>query len=192
VFAIKLRKQKIPEKGNVYKTSRVSYISNYALVALAAVLLVMVWPYLNVKIFFTSYADLLPFGIFSAFLLTITFLIEEPAIEQLMRKYVVTNNEVIKIEGLIRRKRISIPHGNVSDIRVKKGVWGRIFNFGDVEVTGFRENIVMKGVRNPDEIYRQVENKVSLMREGFIRRTKGVTFGSERSESPDVESSKEI
>ena len=181
-----LGRKKVPEKGNVYKTSRVSYISNYALIALALALFFFIWPYLNLKIFFTSFSDLIPFGIFSAFLLLITFLMEEPTIEQIMRKYVVTNNEVVKIEGLIRKKRISIPHGNVSDIRVKKGVWGRILNFGDVEVTGFRENIVMKGIRNPDDVYRMVENKVSLMREGFIR------TGKQRSQQAAVESSQDL
>jgi len=178
------KRAKIPVRGNVYKTSRMSYIPNYVLAVLAVVLVILIWPYIHVKVFFTTYADLIPFGIFSAFLVLITFLIEEPTIEQLMRKYIVTNNEVIKIEGLIRKKRISIPHGNVSDIRVKKGVWGRIFNFGDVEVTGFRENIVMKGVRNPDEIYRLIENKVSLMRQSFIE--KGF-----HTASANVESSKE-
>jgi membrane protein YdbS with pleckstrin-like domain len=173
------KRVKIPEKGSIFKTSRISYVQNYSLVVLAVVFLVLVWPYLHLKILFTSYADLLPFAIFAGFIVLITFLIEEPTIEQIMRKYVVTNNEVVKIEGLLRKKKISIPHGNVSDIRVKKGIVGRIFNFGDIEVTGFRDNIVMKGIKNPDEVYKIIENKVSLMREGLIR--KGKETGNVRS-----------
>jgi len=105
-------------------------------------------------------------------LLTITFMMEEPSIEQWRRKYIVTNNEVIKIEGILRKRRISIPHGNIADIRVKKGIWGRLFNFGDLEISGMKENISMKGIRNPDQVYKIVENKISLMREGFIREGK--------------------
>jgi len=181
-----LKRFKVPEKGNIYKTSRISYISNYALVTLTIVLLVLAWPYLQLKIFFTSFADMLPFAVFSAFLVIITFLMEEPAIEQMMRKYVVTNNEIIKIEGILRKKRMSIPHGNIADIRVKKGVWGRILNFGDLEITGIRENIVMKGIKNPDVVYRMIENKVSLMREGFIRK------GRQLGKLDSLESSKDL
>ena len=180
------KRVKIPEKGSIFKTSRISYIPNYAIVVLAVVFLVLAWPYLHLKIFFTSYTDLIPFGIFSAIIVTITFLLEEPAVEQMIRKYVVTNNEIIKIEGLIRKRRISIPHGNVADIRVKKGVWGRILDFGDLEITGIRENIVMKGIKNPDVVYRMIENKVSLMREGFIRK------GRQLGKLDSLESSKDL
>jgi len=182
------RRKKIPEHGLIFKTSRISYVANYFLVVLAFILLALVWPYLSLKIFFTSYGDLLPFAIFSLFIVMITFLIEEPSIEQIMRKYIVTNNEVIKVEGLIRKKRISIPHGNVSDIKVRKGVWGRILNFGDIEVTGFRENIVMKGIRGPDEVYKIIENKISLMRQSFI----GKGRGTGRLEGSQIESSQDL
>lgn len=165
-------RHKVPEKGTTYKTSRISYISNYVLVIMAIVLLALIWPQLKVTLVFTSTRDLIAYGIFSLFIVGIVFLMEQPSIEQIMRKYVVTNNEVIKVEGLIRKKRISIPHGNIADIRVKKGVWGRIFNFGDLEITGMKENISMRGLRNPDEIYRIIEHKVALMREGFIREGK--------------------
>jgi len=182
-------RRKIPEHGITIKTSRVSYISNYFLVALVVALLVLVWPHLNLKIFFASYTDLIPFAIFSLLVVTITFLMEEPSIEQVMRKYIITNNEVIKVEGLIRKKRISIPHGNVADIRVKKGVWGRLLNFGDLEISGMKENIVMKGIRNPDEIYKVIENKISLMREGFIKQGRKGKFGTE---AIGIESSQDL
>jgi membrane protein YdbS with pleckstrin-like domain len=191
-------RRKIPEQGTTYKTSRVSYISNYVLVILALVLLALIWPYLSVKIGFTSLRDVATYAIFALFVVGITFLMEEPSIEQIMRKYVVTNNEVIKVEGLLRKKRISIPHGNIADIRVKKGIFGRIFNFGDLEITGMRENISMKGLRNPDEIYRIIEHKVSLMREGFIHEGRkagwigGMRSGSARGERPGVETEQDL
>lgn len=165
-------RRKVPEKGTTYKTSRISYVSNYVLVIMAIVLLALIWPQLKVTLFFTTTRDVIAYGVFALFIVGIVFLMEEPGVEQIMRKYVVTNNEVIKIEGLLRKKRISIPHGNIADIRVKKGIWGRMFNFGDLEITGMKENISMKGLRNPDEIYRIIEHKVSLMREGFIHEGK--------------------
>jgi hypothetical protein len=181
-------RHKFQEQGTTYKTSRISYISNYVLVILALVLLALLWPYLNVTLIFTSLKGIIDYAIFAAFIMMIVFLMEEPSIEQIMRKYIVTNNEVIKVEGLIRKKRISIPHGNVSDIRVRKGVWGRILNFGDIEVTGFRENIVMKGIRSPDEVYKIIENKISLMRQSFI----GKGRGTGRLERSQIESSQDL
>jgi len=161
---------KIPEKGITYKTSRIAYIQNYILALLVAILLFLVYPKVNFTIFITNIQELISYLIMFGFIITITFLIEEPTIERWVRKYVVSNNEVMKIEGIIRKKRFAIPYQSIADVKVSKGVAGRIFNFGNIEIMGFKEPIYMKGIRNPDEVLRIIENKVNLMRNKMIQR----------------------
>ena len=92
---------------------------------------------------------------------------EEPEWERILRRYIVTNNEIIKIEGLFTKKKTVIPYQTVADIRVTKTPLGRILNYGTVLVGGFKQgdDIVLKGMRNPDEVYRVIQNKVNLLRE---------------------------
>lgn len=160
---------KIPEKGITYKTTRFAYIHNYLLAFLVLILLALVYPYLNFTIFITNVQQLISYTIFFAFILTMTFLIEEPSVEQWVRKYVITNNEVIKIEGIMKNKKFAIPYQGIADVKMHKGIMGKIFNFGNIDVTGFKDSIHMKGIRNPDEVLRIIENKVNLMRNKMIQ-----------------------
>ena len=159
---------KAVESGTKYKTSRTSYMTNYLIFVLLVVFALLVWqrfslnftlsPQTNAELFY----DLIIF----AFLLVAVYLLEEADMERMLRHYFVTNNEVIKIEGIIRKKRISIPYQSVADVRVNKGVVGRMFNFGDVEITGMKENINMKGMKKPDEIYDAIQKKIARFRGG--------------------------
>jgi membrane protein YdbS with pleckstrin-like domain len=90
----------------------------------------------------------------------ISFLAEEPAIERLIRQYIITKDEVVKIEGFLRKKRTAIPYQSIADIKMGKGIIGRIFNFGNVVVSGFKDEIIIKGVRNPDEVYRIINHRI--------------------------------
>ena len=165
---------KIPERGIMFKTSRIAYVQNYVIAALLLLLFALV--YLNFPFSFTffpkSLGEFTPTIVIFTFLIFITFMIEEPTIEQIIRKYVVTNNEVVKIEGLLRKNRITIPYQGVADVRVNKGIVGRILNFGDIEVTGFKDAIIMKGIRNPEVNHKIIQNKIGMTRSRsyFIRR----------------------
>lgn len=161
---------KIPEKGVVYKTSRIAYIQNYVIAALVVILLVSIFPYLNFTIFIRTTQDLISYLIVFGLILLITFMFEEPTIERWIRRYVVSNNEVMKIEGIFRKKKFAIPYQSIADVKLSKGFVGRIFNFGNIEIMGFKEGIYMKGIRNPDEVLRMIENKVNLMRNKMIKR----------------------
>ncbi len=160
---------KIPDKGITYKTSRLSYMHNYILAAMALVLLVLIFPRLNFSIIITNTQQLVSYVIFFGFVIAISFLIEEPSIEQWVRKYVITNNEVMKVEGILRKKRFAIPYQSIADVKMNKGIVGRIFNFGNIEIMGFKEPIHMKGIKNPEEVLRIIENKVNLMRNKMIK-----------------------
>lgn len=166
----------IRERGATYQVSRISYISNYVLLILLIILFYFVYTRYNLQFtFFARSIDefrdtMIVFG----FLLAGTFLIEEPTIERILRHYIVTNNEIIKVEGLIRKKRISIPYQSVADVTVKQGVVGRIFNFGTIHVSGVGRgnDIDMKGMRDPDVVYRMIKNKIGLTRGAILKEGK--------------------
>lgn len=164
--------KEIPGRGLVYKTSRISYISNYLIITLIIVLFILLMPYLKFNLNPRTFQEYLPTLIAFGFLILTVGLLEQPFIEQWMRQYIITNNEIIKKEGIVRKKRITIPFQNVADVKLEKGVTGRIFNFGNIHVASFnKENsILMKGVRNPEEIHNIIQNKISLMRKAIIRR----------------------
>jgi uncharacterized membrane protein YdbT with pleckstrin-like domain len=165
--------KQIMEKGVVYKTSRISYIGNYILLCLVLVLFFLVWIKFDIQFSLfprTTYefeSTMVAFG----FLIAITFLIEEPTIERMIRHYIVTNNEVIKVEGILRKRRVGIPYQSVADVRVEKGIVGRIFNFGTVHVAGVGRggDITMKGMRDPDTVYRMIKNKIGLTRGAILK-----------------------
>lgn len=166
---------KIKEQGIVYKACRKAYIGNYFLVMLIVIFLSFFLQKLNLTFTFfpKTYDQIWKTFFVLGSLGLIAFLIEEPAVEGLLRKYVVTNNEVMKIEGILRKKKIVIPYQSVADVRIKKGVVGRIFNYGSVEVAGMKESIFMKAVDNPEEIQRIIQNKLNIFRSTVIKR-KGV------------------
>lgn len=167
--------KKLPEKGIFYKTSRISYISNYVLVILAVLLLSILWPNFNLTFTLTpkNINELLPTVFVFAFIVLIIFLVEEPSIERLIRQYVVTNHEVVKIEGLLTKKKTTIPYQSVANIKIHKSILGRLLNYGTLHVTcvGREGNdIVMKGIRNPDEVYSILQNKIGLMRKTIVHK----------------------
>lgn len=156
---------KIKEKGARWKTSRVSYVSNYFLTILLFLLLMILGFTLDVNVLWVK---LLVYG--CAFVLS--FLILEPEVEKTLREYIITNNEVMKIEGIFRKKKTSIPFGAVADVKLIKGFTGMLFNFGDVEVSGFKDKIKIKGIKDPDEVYKIIENKIALLQESKRKKQK--------------------
>ncbi len=148
--------KKLFESGLVYKTSRMSYVQNYFLVALLVALSLQLLPKLNPD----SQVYLIFLG---GMILLVAWFLEEPEIERMMRQYHVTNGEVMMMEGILSKKRRVITYSNVSNIDVIKSVVGRILNYGDIHIVGPDPSIKinMKGIRHPDELYRIINNKVS-------------------------------
>lgn len=50
------------------------------------------------------------------------------------RKYVVTNRRVIHMFGLISKHVIDSSLEKVNDVKMVQSAWGRLFNFGDIEI----------------------------------------------------------
>lgn len=145
-------------KGLKFKTSRISYVWNYFLLILLALFLILLLPYLN---FGDLYSKIIFFILFSIGLI----LLLEPESEKLMKEYLITDNEIKKIEGIISKKEISIPYQSVADVTLIKSWVGKIFNFGDVFVKGVKGNIRIKGVKEPEKILKIIENRISRVKE---------------------------
>lgn len=160
---------KIPEKILVYKTSHRSHLSSYVLAILVSVLFVLLFtttPYLKqVRMPPTTPAQFISTIIATSFLFLIMFLMQQPTMERFIRQYHITNIEVMKLEGIGSKKRVVIPYQSIAAVKVNKSIIGRILNYGDIEISGFGGNVIaMKGMSNPDVIYKIIENKISQFR----------------------------
>ncbi len=144
-------------KGIKCKTSRISYVWNYFLLILLALFLILLLPSLN---FSSLYSQVIFLFFFSIALI----LLLEPESEKLVREYVITENEIKKIEGIISKKEVSIPYQSVADVTLLKSWVGRIFNFGDVFVKGVKGNIRIKGIKEPEKILRIIENRIKRLK----------------------------
>jgi uncharacterized membrane protein YdbT with pleckstrin-like domain len=153
-------------KGIKLKTSRIAYLSNYLLASLILILLLLALPFLKIFVNTSHYI------IFFAALIFTAILLEEPEIRRFFRTYFITNNEVMKIEGIIRKNKLSIPYRNMTSVSFYKGVIGRIFNFGDISISAGQKELKLHGIRNPEEFVRIIENKVSLMKKETAKKGK--------------------
>ena len=168
---------RIPEKGVVYKASVRAYIGNY-LIAVGIIILAMLVVTkfgLNFELPPSGLMETLDMLIYVGFGLAAVYLFAEPFLEGTMRRYVVSNSEVVKVEGVLWKRRLAIPYQSVAEVNVVKGIFGRMFNYGTVEIAGFKEGgVVMKHVSNPDEIQRLVQHKVNSMRSALTQDRKSV------------------
>lgn len=149
-------------RGPVYKTARISYLHNYVLVVLGAIVLIWLYPMLDL-----SY--IIHYVIFFGLLMAIAGLWEEPEIQRLLRRYVVTNDEIIKIEGIIRKNIVSIPYQSIANVTISQGVIGRLLRFGNVtiNVSAGKGDMIMRGMKDPYKIQRMIENKIALLRKAY-------------------------
>jgi len=141
-----------------FKRSRRSFIWNYIigigllfyLVLSGAILtLSLIWIY-----FFIA-------------LILIFFL--EPEGILVYRYYLIEPDSVSEVKGILIKKKIAIPYRSIADERLKKGIIGRMLNFGDIIITGFKNEINFKGVKNPEKVYKMIEKKFAQYRESGER-----------------------
>jgi uncharacterized membrane protein YdbT with pleckstrin-like domain len=69
-------------------------------------------------------------------------------------EYIVTNRRVIQISGILNKRVIDSSLEKVNDVKMAQSAFGRIFNFGDVEILTASE----LGVN----LFRRIENPVQF------------------------------
>lgn len=166
---------KIPERGIKYKASPRAYIANYLIAAGLVFVAVVVIRRFEIS-FFMPPATLGELGstlVYAIFFGAAAWLAAEPLVEGLLRHYLISRSEVVKVEGLVSKRRHSIPYQSVSESRVTKGIFGRIFNYGTIEISSMNEGgISMRHVSDPDEIHRIVQHRVNSVRSALGKRAR--------------------
>ena len=71
----------------------------------------------------------------------------------------VTNKRVVLKKGIISRKTEEMKLTSIETVEIDQGVWGRIFGFGTVKVTGRGiSDVVYRGIDDPMAVKRQIES----------------------------------
>lgn len=71
----------------------------------------------------------------------------------------VTNKRVILKRGIISRKTDEMKLASIETVEIDQGVFGRLFGFGDVRVTGRGiSDLVYKRIDNPMDVKRRIES----------------------------------
>jgi uncharacterized membrane protein YdbT with pleckstrin-like domain len=94
--------------------------------------------------------------------ITIRFFLEPEGVI-IYTTYKLGTDYVSEISGIFVKNQIAIPYRNITDERLKKGVIGRIFGFGDIIVAGQKTEIKMKGIRKPERVYEEIEKKLTRL-----------------------------
>ena len=156
----------IESHGITLRRTKRSFVYNYLLAVLVVVLMVLVWAEYGLNVWLPPHnlAETWQTVFTLGSVIVVIVLLEEPVIRRQFTKYTITNNEVIMVRGVFRKMRIIIPYQAISNIDVYKGMTGRVLSFGDMTVVGFKNQIIMKGVKDPDLFYRIINNKIAITR----------------------------
>jgi len=137
-----------------FKRSRRSFIWNYIIgIGLLFYL-----------VFSGAISMLSPIWIYFFIALTLIFFLEPEGI-LVYKYYLIEPDNISEVKGILTKKKMSIPYRSIADERLKKGIIGRMLNFGDIIITGFKNEINIKGVKNPEKVYKMIEKKFAQYRE---------------------------
>lgn len=71
----------------------------------------------------------------------------------------VTNKRVIRKTGIISRNSDEMKLSSIETVEISQGIWGRIFGFGNVEITGRgTSDLVFKAIDAPMAVKRAIES----------------------------------
>lgn len=71
----------------------------------------------------------------------------------------VTNKRVVLKTGIIGRKTEEMKLTSIETVEINQSIWGRIFGFGTVQVTGRGiSDVVFRGIDDPMAVKRQIES----------------------------------
>lgn len=157
----------MPGGGITYKASWRAFVGNYLIGAGVLVLAFLVVTRFGVEFTLSpsGASELMGTMVYFAFAGVAAWLFAESFIEGLFKHYVVSPTEVVNVKGLVFKKRHAIHYQGVSDIHIDKGLLGRLFNYGTLEIMGMNENsIVMRHIENPDEVHRVIRHRIDASR----------------------------
>ena len=78
---------------------------------------------------------LIPFAVFGFILLLVPLLgMLRDILVWYNREYIVTNRRVIQLSGVLDKDVVDSSLEKVNDVKMSQSFWGRLFNFGDIEI----------------------------------------------------------
>lgn len=91
-----------------------------------------------------------------------------------MRMFLVTNRRVMQVEGVLSKRVSDSSLEKVNDIILEQSLWGRLFQFGDLEiVTGSEEGINrLRHIAHPIEFKKAMLDQKETLREEPIQMTR--------------------
>ena len=92
--------------------------------------------------------------------LLILFLLGEIGWKRLASEYEIGSTYVSENRGIFRKSRTVLPNQTIVDVQVTQGIFGRIFNFGDLYIRGYKNSIRMVGIKDPYQISKEIEKNI--------------------------------
>jgi len=170
---------KIRERGIVYRASPRAFLWNYVIAAGFAFLSFLIFSRVEM-------GEFAPYGYISAAAVLI-YLCGEPFIVGFFRYYVISSSEVSEVSGVLWKRRHTIPHQGVAEVRVTRGLFGRLLNYGTVTVESNREGgIQIRHVHDPEQVRRLINQKLDSSK------PVGARMPRKRIERADGEETEEI
>jgi uncharacterized membrane protein YdbT with pleckstrin-like domain len=138
------------EEALSFRTSRRSFILNY-IIGFGLLLYLL----------FSDAIILLPPFINFIFIFLISIFFLEPEGTIFYSNYFLKEENILEVRGILSKKKIAIPYKSITNILVDKSVLGRIFNFGNIQVSTMSsedKSIILKGIKHPEKILSLIEN----------------------------------
>ena len=109
----------------------------------------------------SAWSEVTFFGIIACILIIPIFILIGKII--IAKKYRIEfyDDKIITYQGVINVRKKQVAFGGVTGVSVNKGLKGRIFNFGDVEVDCVGEwDVDTYGVKDPDKLEEYLQTKI--------------------------------
>jgi len=135
-----------------HNTSRRSLIFYYFFGSISLIAIILLFPNFDFK----KTNDLIFFITSLAFAFS---LLLYPEISRVYEKYEIDRNGIAIKRGILRKKVKMLPFSQINVVDVKKGILGRLLNFGDLEISSVKGKIIMKGIVDPKELYDFIKHK---------------------------------
>jgi uncharacterized membrane protein YdbT with pleckstrin-like domain len=141
------------EKIKKLKISRLSFIENYIL-----------GTFLLLYLFLSGVMTSLPQTLNILFITLILLFFLEPESIITYYTYFMDPDNITEIKGILTKTQISIPYRSISSERLRKSFVGKIFNYGNIIITSPNTEINVRGIRNPEKLYKMIEEKLTKFR----------------------------
>jgi len=97
-------------------------------------------------------------SIFWYALLAIGFIILDEIVLRKLYIYEIDNAGIKETFTLFSKRETFIPYHNIIKIDLKKSFFGRMLNYGDIEIlSSSATKIVLRGIKNPENVYQQIK-----------------------------------